>query len=199
MTTNPDSDVKTQGTVSPSEATGRRGSGALTGSIAPGAPGAHTEPSEADRRRVEALIHRAARAIDDDRLESFPDFFTEDGIYQVASRFNVERGLPMAQINCRNRGMIIDRIASLRHANIYGKHRYRHLISSIEIESQSGASIRVRTSYLVIRIMDDGTSSIFSSGEYQDMIVLESGGVRFRERRVIFDSKSIDTLLVIPL
>lgn len=154
---------------------------------------------DATRHAIEAMIYAVARTIDDDRLEQFPDYFTADAQYKVASRFNVERGLPMAHIYCTNRGMIVDRIASLRHANIFGKHRYRHLISGIHITAAAAGDFIARSSYLVIRIMDDGTSSIFSSGEYQDRIVIDAGVPKFRERSVIFDSRSIETLLVIPL
>jgi anthranilate 1,2-dioxygenase small subunit len=154
---------------------------------------------EETRRAVEDMIYAVAHAIDDDRLEEFPDFFTEQAVYRVASRFNVERNLPMAQINCTSRGMIADRIASLRHANIYQKQRYRHLISGIQVSSGEDRSLVAKSSYLVVRIMDDGTSTIFSSGEYRDRIVVENGKPRLSERLVIFDSKVIETLLVIPL
>jgi anthranilate 1,2-dioxygenase small subunit len=151
------------------------------------------------RRMVEDLVHAAARAIDDDRLEEFPNFFVAEGVYKVASRFNAERGLPLAHIYCTNRGMITDRIASIRKANIYQPHRYRHLISGIHVESHTGDVATARANYLVVRIMDDGSSAIFSTGEYRDAILLRAGTALFRERVVLFDSKSIETLLAIPL
>ena len=148
---------------------------------------------------VEDMIHAVARAIDDDRLEAFPEFFAEQASYKVASRFNVERGLPMAHIHCPTKGMIIDRVASLRHANIFPAQRYRHFISAILLAMNADQSITARSSYLVVRILEDGSSSVFSSGEYRDVIVLESGEPRLRERVVIFDSRSIDSVLAIPL
>lgn len=151
------------------------------------------------RRMVEDLVHAAARTIDDDRLEEFPNLFVEDGAYKVASRFNAERGLPLAHIYCTNRGMITDRIASIRKANIYQPHRYRHLISGILVENHTGDTATARANYLVVRIMDDGSSAIFSTGEYRDAIVLTDGRALFRERLVLFNSKSIETLLAIPL
>lgn len=160
----------------------------------PGAP-----VSDAVRHAVEAMIHAVARDIDDDRLEALPGYFVADGRYRVASRFNVERGLPMAHIHCTSRAMLADRILSLRRANIYERHRYRHLVSGILVTQGAGDEIEARSSYLVVRIMDDGASSIFSSGEYRDRIAMEDGVPRFRSREVIFDSRSIETLLVIPL
>ncbi len=41
--------------------------------------------------------------------------------------------------------------------------------------------------------------ALFSSGEYRDRIVIEDGRAKLSERVVVFDGKSIETLLVIPL
>jgi anthranilate 1,2-dioxygenase small subunit len=155
--------------------------------------------AETARRQVEDLIHAIARSIDDDRLEEFAGFFTADGTYKVMSRFNEARGLPLAQINCANRGMIADRIASLREANVFPAHRYRHLISGIEVRHAGDGAYFARSNYLVMRTMDEGPSHPYSCGEYRDRVVAEDGMLRLRERLVVFDSKSIETLLVIPI
>lgn len=151
------------------------------------------------RRAVEDMINATVRAVDDDRLEAFVEFFAAQAVYKVVSRFNLERNFPMAHISCTTRGMITDRVASLRHANIYPAQRYRHLLSGIHVTGNVDGSMAARTSYLVVRILDDGSTSIFSTGEYRDQIVLEGGVPRLRERIVVFDSKSIDSLLAIPL
>ena len=44
-----------------------------------------TDASEA-RRLIEALNYDYAHAIDDDRIEAWPDFFTADGRYVVTTR-----------------------------------------------------------------------------------------------------------------
>jgi anthranilate 1,2-dioxygenase small subunit len=151
-------------------------------------------------RAVEAMIHAIARAIDDDRLEELPGFFTEAGTYKVASRFNLDRGLPMAQIYCTSRAMILDRMLSLRKANIYAKQHYRHLISGILVSAAPDGSLSARSNYMVVRTMEEsGVSSIFSCGEYRDRIVFEEGVPKLSERTVAFDSRSIETLLAIPL
>lgn len=155
-----------------------------------------TDPA---RRLVEDMIHAVARAIDEDRLEAVPDFFVADAIYKVVSRFNLERNLPLAQINCANRGMIVDRIASMRKANVFQPHTYRHIISGIHVTATDDGAFAARANYLVVRTMDDGASALFASGEYRDRIVIENGVPLLRERVVLLNSKSIETLLVIPL
>jgi anthranilate 1,2-dioxygenase small subunit len=70
----------------------------------------------------------------------------------------------------------------------------------VQVIGEADGAFEVRSNYAVIRIMEhDGASTIFSTGQYRDSVVLEGGTPRFRRRHVVFDSKAIDTLLVYPL
>jgi anthranilate 1,2-dioxygenase small subunit len=53
-------------------------------------------------------------------------------------------------------------------------------------------------SFLVIRIMQDGGTTIFASGKYLDRILL-TPEPKYEERVVVCDSRRFDTLLAIPL
>ena len=59
--------------------------------------------------------------------------------------------------------------------------------------------IQAKTSYQVTRIMHGGETMLFSTGCYHDRIIRDGEDYRFAERLVVFDSRGIDTLLVIPL
>ena len=76
--------------------------------------------------------------------------------------------------------------------------RSRHTASE-SIEPAEGGGLRVRTSFMVARIMHTGETTLFATGSYRDRVVLEGGTARFAERTVILDSRQIDTLLAIPL
>ena len=78
--------------------------------------------------KVQDLNARYVQAIDDNKLEAWPDFFTEDGRYRVTTAENFERGLPLAMIYATSRAMLRDRVRSLRDANVYEAQRYRHVI-----------------------------------------------------------------------
>ena len=151
------------------------------------------------RFAVEDLLYAYVDCLDHNRLEEWPDFFTEDCFYQVISRDDHAAGLPVGVMTCTSRGMLIDRIVSLRKANIYEPHVYRHLISAISLRSQEDGIWTVQTSYAVIRTMQEGDVSMFSTGKYLDRIELAGDRALFRERRVIFDSRRVDTLMVIPI
>ena len=150
-------------------------------------------------RRIEAFMIRYVHCIDDDRLEVWPDFFTENGRYKIISRENHDRGLPLGVMACDSRGMLKDRIASLRRANVYEPHTYRHQITALEVERLDGGRFECRSNYLVVRTMADGAMTVFSTGRYLDRLVAEGDDFRFEERLVVFESRQIETLLVIPL
>ncbi len=155
--------------------------------------------NETARRLIEDFIHDCGHCIDDDLLEDWPWFFTEDCRYQIIDRENHAKGMPVGVVTCDGRGMLQDRIMALREANIYEPHCYRHLISAIRITGVEDEVYSVKTSYAVIRTMQEGDTSVFSSGKYLDRIVFEDGAPRFRERIVVTDSARIDTLIVIPI
>ena len=147
---------------------------------------------------VEGLHARYAHAIDADRLEDWPNFFTENGVYRIATAENEARGLPLPVLYAESRAMLRDRVASLRHANIYEPQRYRHIVSSVLVERTDEDRVRSSANFLVVRIMESGDSLLFASGRYLDRIVLAPEPL-YEERVVVCDSRRFDTLLAIPL
>jgi anthranilate 1,2-dioxygenase small subunit len=140
-----------------------------------------------------------ARCIDDDRLEEWPDFFADDCLYRVTSASNLRDGMEAAIVFANSKGMLRDRVSALREANIYERHAYRHILSAPCILSQKDDRIQSETSFLVARIMRDGTTEVFATGRYLDAYGFDHGGLKLFERVVVCDSNRIDTLLALPL
>jgi anthranilate 1,2-dioxygenase small subunit len=155
--------------------------------------------AETARRRIEDLNHDYAHCIDDDRLEEWPAFFTADCRYLIIDRENHALGRPVGIWTCTSRAMLEDRVLSLRQANVYEPHCYRHLISAIRVRGETGGVWEAQTSYAVIRTMQEGDVAVFSTGRYLDKVVFEDGRARFKARIVVCDTGRIDTLIVIPL
>jgi len=149
--------------------------------------------------RVAALCAEYARAIDDDRLEDWPDFFASPCLYKITSAENHRRGLPAGLIYADSRGMLTDRVTALREANIYERQSYRHLVGLPAILGETDDGVRADTPFLVVRIMRDGAMDLFATGRYLDVLVEVGDTLRFRERVVVCDSSRIDTLLAIPI
>jgi anthranilate 1,2-dioxygenase small subunit len=152
---------------------------------------------------VVSLINHAqgayARCIDNGALEAWPDFFEENCIYKITTADNYAQGLEAGVIFANSRGMLIDRVASLREANVYERHVYRHFLGQPWILSQDAAEVRSETSFFVARIMRDGTTDIYATGRYMDVYRLNGGAPTIRERIVVCDSSRFDTLLALPL
>jgi anthranilate 1,2-dioxygenase small subunit len=139
------------------------------------------------------------RCIDNGALDAWPDFFEENCIYKITTADNFAQGLEAGVIFANSRGMLIDRVASLREANVYERHVYRHFLGQPWILSQDAAEVRSETSFFVTRIMRDGTTDIYATGRYMDIYRLNGGAPMLRERIVICDSSRFDTLLALPL
>ncbi len=156
--------------------------------------------AESHHRAVENLIYEWARLIDEDQVEAVTQLLLDDGRYTVQSKFNRDRQLPMAIIDAHSAAQLRDRILSMRIANIYQPHHYRHIISGVQIVGQDGDVLQVRSNFLVIRTMElDGDMKVFSTGQCQDEVVITPEGPKFKSRRFVYDSRIVETLLVIPL
>ena len=146
-----------------------------------------------------ALNADYAAAIDDDRLEQWPDFFTTDCFYRITTAPNHARGLQAGLVYADSRQMLADRVLSLRKANVYEAQRYRHLLGLPRVRSEDGHRAQVETGFAVLRIMRTGETTIFASGRYIDEVTRVDSALRIARRDVVCDSHRIDTLLAIPL
>ena len=151
------------------------------------------------RRKIEDLIADYAHAVDDDRLEEWPDFFTEDCSYRIINRQNYAKGRRVGIMDCSSKGMLRDRILALREANVYEPHCYRHLQSGIRIVTNDGGVYKVETSFVIVRTMQEGDMSLFCTGKFVDEVVFDGDIPLFRKRLVVTDSNRIHTLIVIPI
>ena len=149
------------------------------------------------------LILRAqadyARCIDDDRLESWPDYFDDPCTYKITTAANYREGLEAGIVFANSHGMLVDRVSSLREANIYEHHTYRHILGMPSILEEIDGGARCETPFLVARIMRDDETDIFATGRYLDVYRIRERGVKLVERIVVCDSSRINTLLALPL
>jgi anthranilate 1,2-dioxygenase small subunit len=148
---------------------------------------------------IDYLQHRYVNTIDNDDLEKWPTYFTEDGVYRIVSKENFERGLPAPIMYCRNQKMMRDRVVALRYANIYEPHRYRHALGGLVINDVNGDEVKTTTSYIVVNTGLAGDSIVYQTGVYLDTVVKENGSWRYKDKRVVYDTSRVQTLLATPI
>jgi anthranilate 1,2-dioxygenase small subunit len=150
------------------------------------------------RLELMAFEERYIATIDNDRLEEWPNFFTDDCLYEIISKENEDLKLPAPVIYCDSAAMLRDRVLSLRNANIYEKPVYRHFVSGMEWQSVDGG-YALSSSYVIINTSQDGVSTVYQAGRYLDEVVRTADGLRFRQKRCIYDTLRVQTLLAYPV
>jgi anthranilate 1,2-dioxygenase small subunit len=151
-----------------------------------------------DSIELEDFLVSYAYELDDTNIEAWVDFFDSNGTYQLTTLQNESSNLPLGIIYCKGHGMMIDRVSALLTANIFEKHKYTHIVTKPKTK-KLGETIYCRSNFVIYRTMESGKSEVFATGKYSDQIIKGNKGLKFLERRVIIDSKRIDTLIVYPI
>src|SRR5262245_43350046 len=102
-----------------------------------------------------------APSIDNGDLDAWPNFFVEQCIYKITSADNHSQGLEAGVVFANSRAMLLDRITSLREANVYERHTYRHFLGQPWIKSKDGARITSESSFYLVRSMRHEHNDIF--------------------------------------
>lgn len=145
------------------------------------------------------LLADAALRLDADDLESWVDCFEEDATYKVLSRENVARNLPLPLFRCDNKGMLRDRVLSLRKANVTNPHRDCHVAGLPRVSTADDGLVTAQSSYALYQTDNEGVSRLFSVGSYHDRIRVAEGKAKFVDRTVIVDMFSVPTMLSTPI
>ena len=151
------------------------------------------------RERIMAFHAAYIRCIDSNQLEAWPDFFQPQCQYTVTTADNHRDGLPAGLIWANSRAMLEDRVSALRHANIYERHSYRHLVGLPFVTTGTDTTVNAETPFMVARIMHDGVTDLFCTGVYHDVFDIAGYTPRLQSRTVVSDSSRVDTLLAVPL
>ncbi|WP_323122024.1 anthranilate 1,2-dioxygenase small subunit AndAd [Burkholderia alba] len=145
------------------------------------------------------LQNRYIGHLDNNRLEQWPELFTEACVYEIVPKENADLGLPVGIVHCTNQRMLRDRVVSLRHANIYEAHTYRHMTSGLSIVGVRDGEFDTESNYVVVQTRSNGESNVYQAGKYYDTVVRTLDGLRYRTKRVIYDTSRVQTLLATPI
>jgi 3-phenylpropionate/cinnamic acid dioxygenase small subunit len=151
------------------------------------------------RLEIEDFHTAYGAALDDGRYDAWPDFFASDCIYRIVPRDNHDANLPLALMHCEGRGMLIDRVASLRETLFYLPRTLRHMVSGIRVKAQAGGEIVAEANYLVLQTDSDKHTEVFNYGRYLDRFTRHQGELRLQERICVFDSLLVPSSLMVPL
>jgi salicylate 5-hydroxylase small subunit len=148
-----------------------------------------------------ALYAEYAAVVDSNDWQSWPDFFTDDGIYRLKPRENEERGLPLCLLALESKAMMKDRVYGVKETLYHDPYYQRHIVSipRVVFAAEDGSEIRAEANYSVVRTKFDGESCLFSVGYYRDDIVRTPQGLKFKTRMCIYDSEMILNSVIYPI
>jgi len=151
------------------------------------------------RLELEELYAAYAACLDEERFEDWPAFFTDDCVYKIIPRENVERGLPLATWFCEGKAGLLDRVVAIRKTMMYAPRYVRRLVTGLRILGWEGETLGCRANYLALETLLDEPTRIFNCGEYRDRLAVVDGGLRFREKLCVFDSLLVPNSVIFPL
>ena len=151
------------------------------------------------RFELEALYAEYVACLDEERLEEWPEFFTDDAVYRIVPRENFARGLPIATLHCESKGYLQDRVVAIRQTAVYAPRYMRRLVSNIRVLGWQDGWLQVRANYAAFETLRDELTHVFSVGQYHDKLVVADSKLKFKEKLVIFDSELVPNSLIYPL
>ncbi|WP_028222880.1 aromatic-ring-hydroxylating dioxygenase subunit beta [Paraburkholderia oxyphila] len=146
-----------------------------------------------------ALYADYAAALDENQLDKWPEFFTEECLYKVQPRENFERGYPLATLAFESRGMLQDRVYGTTETIFHDPYYQRHVVGAPRILGVDTERIRAEANYAVFRTKPDEISTVFNVGRYVDTIRRTDAGLKFESRVCVFDSEMIPNSLIYPI
>lgn len=151
-------------------------------------------------RVLEDLNARYAEALDDGPLDAWPELFTEECLYLIIPRENVERNLPLAIMRCESRGMLRDRVTAVQETMMYEPRYLRHHITNSRILRLDAHAMDAVANFSVIEVLPESLPRILMAGRYRDRILQESDGSwRFAERLCVYDSTLVPNSIIYPV
>jgi 3-phenylpropionate/cinnamic acid dioxygenase small subunit len=152
------------------------------------------------RLEIDEFNAEYAYVLDEGDLETWPDFFTSDGLYRITARENADAGLPIGLIYCDGRGMLIDRIRAVMKTTSHEPRYLRHFCSNVRILAiESSGLVQARSNYLVAETLMEGDTRIFQSGRYEDTFARQNGRLLLKARHCVYDTLTITNALVYPV
>lgn len=157
------------------------------------------ENNRALRAELRDLYDDYANTLDDQKLENWIDYFTEDCHYRVISRENFDANLPLGLIYCMNKNMVRDRVMALRETTMYEPRSLRHFISGVQITEVEGELIHAQANFAIMESLSDQEPSLNMVGRYIDTFIRIGNEIKIKSRDCVYDNYRIRNSLIIPV
>ncbi|CAD5988796.1 nuclear transport factor 2 family protein [Streptomyces cyaneofuscatus] len=133
--------------------------------------------------RIQQFYARQMGLLDDGRADDWADTFTEDAVFQEASRLNE----PL-----RGRDAIRESSRARKKRLEADKLDFRHWLGMLTVTPREDGSLQTRAYALAMRVPAGGELDIFASVVCHDQLVLTDGTWQVRHRDLHHDGSGRD-------
>jgi 3-phenylpropionate/cinnamic acid dioxygenase small subunit len=152
------------------------------------------------RLEIEEFNTEYCAALDEGRLEEWPEFFTSDAVYTITGRENADANLPVGLVYCEGAGMLRDRVFALLNTAMYAPRYLLHVVGNARVLGASERLVEARANYIVLQTLVDEPATVHQAGRYFDVFERGADGrLRLKERRCVYDTLLVDNSLVLPV
>ncbi|WP_350307365.1 hypothetical protein [Photorhabdus viridis] len=141
--------------------------------------------------------------LDSKILDNWASYFTDDCIYRITSKQNIDNGWDLCFVFCEGKKMLIDRASALS-GSIYFRDRVQQRITSnilLTKLERGGEKILANTEtiFTVHESICGQENKLLISGITKDIIEYKSGAALFKERLCICTADIITDSIVYPI
>ena len=152
-------------------------------------------------QRLDALQVAYIAALDRKDMAGWLATFDNPGSYICIASENVDHGLPLALMmdDCHER--LHDRVTYVTKvwAGTFEDYQTRHFIQRISAQDLGDGAYGVVTNFSVLYTAEQGKTDILVAGRYEDEIVLNGQGARFRAKKAVMDTNISPRYIVYPV
>jgi len=169
-------------------------------------PGARDgiSPSEHQLLRldIEAFNADYCHVLDDGDLQDWPEFFTEDALYNITARENFDADLPVGLVYCEGKGMLRDRAFAIANTAMFAPRYLRHYVTNVRIVAiHPDGAIEATANYILLETLHDNPQpTIHQAGSYRDIFLRQADGrLLLRKRICVYETLIVPNALVLPV
>lgn len=152
------------------------------------------------RIEIEAFHAQYCAVLDNGDLETWPDFFTEDGLYRITSRENADLNMPVGLVYAEGRDMMHDRAIAIARTQMFAPRYMLHLVTNTRVVDETAdGEIEAEANFLLAQTLVEGPTTVHLAGRYYDRFVRSGDRLLLKERQVIYDTSILANDLVYPV
>lgn len=143
------------------------------------------------------LIHASARYLDDREFQAYLDLYREEGVYSIVTRAP-ELPEPMVWMQ-RTRSELQERIASMTEHEWEIAEVEQTRVLSVDVVEVNGKTANTSSSFALYHTGQDGITSCYAVGRYDDCWEKVADTWKLGSRRVVLKTRQLSMLSPLPI